>query len=150
MELAVVELLNFRVYTIVPNVSWGLGLGHECDLLAMDGNRKFTEIEIKISKSDLKRDFDKGHGHKSKYISRLVFAVPETMLEYAEKLIPDDAGLIGVEWVAKYGGQFKARWVRKKKHKQTSKVPDSIILKFMELRCMRIWTLKQKLLKHKP
>lgn len=57
MELAVTGLLNFRVYTIVPNVSWGLGLGHECDLLALDQQRRFTEIEIKISKSDLVRDF---------------------------------------------------------------------------------------------
>lgn len=149
MELAVVELLNFRTYVIVPNVSWGLGLNHECDLLAMDTNHKFTEIEIKISKSDLMKDFEKGHGHQSRYISRLIYAVPQHLVETALKSIPDDAGLISVEWVPKYGGQFQARWVKKKKHKQLPPVPQSIISKFLELGCMRIWTLKQKLYKHR-
>lgn len=150
MELAVVELLNFRVYTVVPNVSWGLGLGHECDLLAMDQNQKFTEIEIKTSKADLKRDFDKPHGHRSKYITRLVFAVPEALVADAAKLIPDDAGLICVYWHQSGAARYKARWVIKKRHKQAPPVPDRFCLKFMALGCMRIWTLKQKLFKHRP
>lgn len=143
MELAVAMLLNYRVYTIVPNVSHGLYLNHECDMLALkDG--KFTEIEIKISIADLKADFKKSHGHKSKYITRLVYAVTEEMLESATEIIPDEFGIISVKTVFKYNlWRQEAYWVRQVKHRKTNeKIPQSIIDKFHHLGCMRIWSLK--------
>jgi hypothetical protein len=81
MEVAVAELIGYRNHTIVPNVSWGLGLRHECDMLVLDKKGQFTEIEIKISLADLKADFKKPHGHASKIITRLVYAIPKDMLE---------------------------------------------------------------------
>ena len=149
MELAVTGLLNFRVYTIVPNVSWGLGLGHECDLLALDQQRRFTEIEIKISKSDLVRDFLKPHGHKSKSISRLIYAVPDHLLEFAKTIIPNEYGIVSVSYNARYK-RFEAKHIRKKKHRVCIPPHNDLIIKFMSLGCMRIWTLKEKLKKSKP
>jgi hypothetical protein len=141
IEVAVAMLLNYRVYVIVPNISHGLYLNHECDVLALKDSR-FTEIEIKISASDLKRDFEKKHGHRSQYISRLVYAVPENLIDLALMLCPKASGIIAVKWNS-YIGKYTAYWVRTGKHdKAIPRVPDSIQKKFMELGCMRIWSLK--------
>lgn len=149
IEVAVANLLNYRVYTIVPNVSHGLYLNHECDMLALDNKDRFTEIEIKISIADLKADFKKAHGHKSKYITRLVYAFPDSMLEKALPLIPKEFGIITVT-ENNVPGFFTANWYRQCRHKVANKVPDSIIKKFMQLGCMRIWTLKQHNNRFKP
>lgn len=85
-----------RRYLCVPNVSYGLGLLHECDLLCMSAAGYLTEVEIKVSVSDLKRDADKGHGHRSGIIKALWFAGPARMtlalLDYA----PAGAGIVVV------------------------------------------------------
>jgi hypothetical protein len=146
IEIAVAELLDFRLYTIVPNVSWGLGLNHECDLLALDKKNRFTEIEIKISKSDLKADFNKEHGHRSKYITRLVYAVPQELLLVALELVPKECGIITVTY-SPYRKKHIAQWHRLAKHRAISEpIPDSIISKFYQLGGMRIWSLKRKLI----
>ncbi len=146
MELAIVELLGYRVHTIVPNVSFGLGLSHECDLLVL-GNKsgRFTEIEIKISKSDFDADLKKKHNHYHKLITRLVFAVPEFLVDHARDVLPEKVGLIEVKWNT-YRNRFDATWVRQCKHAKGSPVPPiKDVMKFMSLGCMRIWTLKKKL-----
>ena len=102
LEKAVVRLLNPRLNAIVPNVSWGLGLRHECDLLVLDARNRFTEIELKVSKADLKRDFQKPHGHSSDFISRLVYAVPLELLETAIELVPKQHGIIVADWRSGY------------------------------------------------
>lgn len=141
VELAVALLLNWRRYTIVPNVSYGLGLRHECDMLALDDKNRFTEIEIKVTASDLKADFKKPHGHRSSMISRLVYAMPVSLYEKHGHIIPKDCGVITVSEVKGIG--FRAKWVRQCRHKAVSNPPSAkTIRKFMELGCMRIWSLK--------
>jgi len=144
MEVAVACLIGYRQNTIVPNVSWGLGLHHECDMLVLDTQDRFTEIEIKVSKSDLKADFKKSHNHHSKIISRLVYAVPRNLLDSALELVPPNCGIIVVDEVEKYGKlYYVAKWHRIVRHdKHKSKPSDKKIRKFMELGCMRIWSLK--------
>lgn len=146
MELAVAVLIGYRQHAIVPNVSWGLGLGHECDMLVLDSKDRFTEIEIKVSKSDLVADFKKPHGHSSKIISRLVYAVPEHLLDSAMELVPRRQGIIVVKSIEISGKNvYKARWVRIPKHDKLKDKPTANkIRKFMELGLMRIWTLKAK------
>lgn len=56
IEIAIAKMFNYRMNVIVPNVSWGLGLRCECDLLIVSQRRYATEIEIKVSKSDIKAD----------------------------------------------------------------------------------------------
>jgi hypothetical protein len=93
IEIAVANYFNPRVHLIVPNISWGMNL-HECDLLIMNGSNYGVEVEIKISKTDLKKDLLKGHGHKSDRIRRLFFAIPEHL--YTDEiiaLIPERAGI---------------------------------------------------------
>lgn len=142
MEIAVAELIGWRESTVVPNVSWGLGLRHEADLLVLDKHERFTEIEIKISKSDLKADFKKLHNHSSAFIGRLIYAVPEDLVEYAKELVPKKCGIISVNW-NKFSGKFEAKWARNCKHNKYVEKPDAkVIKKFLQLGCMRIWSLK--------
>lgn len=139
VEIAVAKLLNPRLHVMVPNVSWGLGLHHEADILVLDNKGRFTEIEIKVSASDLRRDFKKSHGHKSRFISRLVYAVPMELVSLCKELAPTNTGIIKVEAGA-------ATWVRTGRHDKSRERPDSkTVHNFMRLGCMRIWKLKQKL-----
>lgn len=144
IEVAVAELVGWRTHVIVPNVSWGLGLNHECDLLVLDAKSKFTEIEIKVTLSDLKRDFSKFHGHRSDMITRLVYAVPDTLTDQALALVPRHCGIIEVKFV-EAGGRFQAYWVRNCKHRNENGPGPETITKFLKLGCMRVWTLKQTL-----
>ena len=67
----------YRSHYVVPNVYWGLDFYHELDLLSISkSGRVGTEIEIKVSKSDLKRDQEKRHGHRDSRISQLFFCWP--------------------------------------------------------------------------
>ncbi len=42
-----------RYLVVVPNCIW---TGHECDLLVVTGNLRIIDVEIKISRADLKAD----------------------------------------------------------------------------------------------
>ena len=143
VELAVVNLMNFRIYTIVPNISHGLLGNMEADLLCYDGE-KFTEVEIKISASDLKADFNKKHGHRHKYVSRLIYAMPLSLCGKYSDIIPKENGIISVAW---NGRRYEAKHYRKARHKKgiADFIPDHFVNNFMRLGCMRIWSLKQKL-----
>ncbi len=55
MEMALYRKLSANEKIICPNISWGIGINHECDLFIVDKNNFVTEIEIKVSKSDLKK-----------------------------------------------------------------------------------------------
>ena len=97
IEIAIIKASHIRQNLVVPNVSWGMvnenGVLHECDIIVLTPSGYATEIEIKISKSDLLKDAKKRHNHKHIFIRRLYFAVPESLKEIALKAIPERAGL---------------------------------------------------------
>jgi len=127
--------------------------------LALDSKGRFTEIEIKISASDLKADFKKEHKHQSKIISRMYYAMPIELCEKYADIIPNHCGIIAVKpktywkWqnasrgtdlgnMKKHEG-WKAEYYRQAKHDKTKTLPSiTEIKKFMQLGCMRIWSLK--------
>lgn len=99
-------MFDFSRNLCVDNVSWGLGLPWEADLIVMSGSGYLTEVEVKISVSDLKRDAAK-HKHTvrlaedgvyyTKLIRRFYYAMPEAVWKKAgDRLlpIPGDAGVI--------------------------------------------------------
>lgn len=146
LEQAVVRLLNPRLNAIVPNVSWGLGLRHECDLLVLDDKNRFTEVELKVSKADLKKDFHKPHGHCCDFISRLVYAVPDYLLDDARELVPKQCGIIVArkQQQYRYGVDepiefWEATWVRIPKHVPYRRPDEKKINKFLRLGTIRIW-----------
>jgi hypothetical protein len=147
IEVAVAKLLNFRNHIIVPNVYWGLGLKHECDMLVLDNKGRFTEVEIKVTASDLKADFKKSHEHKSQFISRLIYAMPKELCEKHADLIPKYCGIISVSAILYKGIDYpliKAEHYRLSKHDKTKETPhQSVVNDFMRLGCMRIWSLKE-------
>jgi len=134
-------------YISVTNIKWGLNL-HECDILAVTKDRWATEIEIKTSKSDTKKDLDKAHQHKSDKIKYLYFALPVQALKDEEWLsyVPEHAGIIIVEhW---YYGSYNCTIIRKpQKNKNSRKLTEKEYNKFLRLGCFRIFSLKNKIKK---
>jgi len=146
IEIALMEHLGVRQNTIVPNVSWSF-LNYEADLVMLTGSGYATEIEIKVSKSDLKRDKEKRHYHDSDYFKYLYFAVPEKLTEFALTKIPERAGLYKVidNGYRYFVEQVKSP-ILNKNHKKWSPKER---LRFAELGCMRILGLKKKLIEVK-
>jgi hypothetical protein len=146
IEVAISLLIDVRSHLIVPNVHWGWDLRHEADLITVDSKNRVTEIEIKISLSDLKADFKKGHTHQNRKIGRLYYAIPIELLEKALPLIPLNCGIITVEW--SLNTYFKAKFYRMVRYsKEIPPITDSQKLKLAELGCMRVWSLKNILYK---
>jgi len=149
IEIAMMAYLNVRQNLIVPNTHWGLYLGnkamHECDLLMLTKSGYATEIEIKVSKSDLLNDNKKLHFHSHEYITKFYFAVPDFLEEVALTSIPDHAGL----FVLKYKKDGSLKVTKRKdafRSKASIKWNDKERYQLARLGAMRILGLKKKLL----
>lgn len=143
VEIRVARLFNYRANLIVPNVSWGLHLRHECDLLIVSPARYATEIEIKVTASDIRADNKKKHRHLSNKIRMLYFAVPDYLAGCGD--LPEDAGLISVDSEGIKPGMAKI--VRRPRFNKLARpLSEAEYLKLAELGCMRIWSLKEHIL----
>lgn len=143
IECLVAGLWGYRQNLVVPNVHWGMGL-HECDILILSKSGWASEIEIKVSKSDLKKDASKGHGHNSSKIKYLYFALPDFLAE--SEFIPARAGVIAIIPVHK-GIGFYAKLIRHAEpNKSAKKWDEKDRAALMRLGCMRIWSLKSALI----
>ena len=79
---------------------------HECDLLVMNGRNYGVEVEIKVSKADVKKDTKKKHGHESNKIRRLFFAIPESLFtDDVVAMIPERAGILVIKPAEKIGSE---------------------------------------------
>jgi len=146
IELAISNFLDPRRYMIVPNIWWGMGLNHECDIFAVSKTGYVTEVEIKINRYDLKRDRRKSHAHGSKLIRRLFFAIPESLIPFIG-YIQEEAGVIVVnetEW---------AGTCRLTRAATMNKMARPLLEKELNhlgrLAAMRIWSLKRTLIDRK-
>ena len=149
IEIALALHFNSRVNAIVPNVSWGMGLNYEADVVVLRPSGYAIEIEIKVTASDIKRDLRKNaFAHCSPLFRQLWFAVPENLKDNTD--IPDRAGVlsVGSKSRGKYG-KFRVETVRAPKtNAKARKWTDKERLKLLSLGCMRIWTLKDNLMRH--
>lgn len=91
------SICNVRTHYVLPSAFWGIGLNHEADILVVSHAGFATEIEVKISLSDLKADLKKGHGHRGRKIKALYFAMPDWLHEKGMEFIPEHAGIISVK-----------------------------------------------------
>lgn len=153
IEIAIARRYGWREYFIVPNVRWGLGFRHELDMLVVSPSGYATEIEIKVTASDLKVDQKKRHGHRD-YLNRiryLYFAVPESLQVKAMELIPERAGLIIVRPQLLFYDPVESLKPRteivKRAATDTSarKLDATELQKLGKLAAMRIWSLKEAL-----
>lgn len=165
MECCIASYFGTRANIIVPCVSWGWIAGHECDLVVVTKARYAYEVEIKISSGDLRADFKKEHGHVSKAIKRLYYAIPIEMIKHAH-LIPDYCGIIIVAqgdagysalkdkditrdtkflkfcgWsIEKPGERMYAKKIREARNKSNVKLNDSQVLALTRLGLLRYWS----------
>lgn len=151
MELAIAKLFVVRQNIIVPNISWGFGM-HECDMFVIKKSGIAVEIEIKRSKSDFLADFKKGHDHKDRQnrITEFYFAFPEEIYESCKDLVPLDAGIIKCYRYTNYKKEtnvFATVMRKPKRIKGARKLTVEEQLRVAKLGTMRIWTLKQKIIK---
>jgi len=148
VEIAVMEYLDVRRNIVVPNVFWGMpGLSYEADVISLTPSGYATEIEIKVSKSDLLRDKRKRHNHKSKLFKYLYFAVPEKLQNTALEVIPERAGLLVV--VENNYGTYSVRNIKKVREAECNKMVQCWDyprrFKLAKLGAMRILSLKMAL-----
>jgi len=134
-----------RRWIVLPNVYWSLE-DHECDILAVSSSNYAHEIEIKISTSDLKRDFDKHLFHKSlgNKVKCLWFAAPLEMQDAMFELLPDYCGIITVNENLKTKIERKAKSIL-----DARKFNDKEIRTFARVAAMRYWNLRMKIYKEK-
>ena len=145
MEIALMQYFGVRQNIIVPNISWSFLYNHEADLIILTGSSYAREIEIKVTKADLKKDKEKKHCHESDMIKYLDFAVPIELKDFALTEIPEHAGLLSVRFD---GNRY---WVNREKattkNKHCKSWTQAERQKLSELGCMRILGLKEKVFK---
>ena len=156
METLIYRYFESGSLVIVPKVSgnnwwldteadpmiWKNIVNHECDMLIVTKNRYLTEVEIKISLSDLKADFKKEHQHKDENIKNFYYAFPEEMKEKAIELIPGEAGiLIAVKKHLNSGYEYREiECYRKPKiNKEAKPINDIVLSRIYRLGYLRYW-----------
>ena len=119
---------------------WKNIVNHECDMLIVSKNRYLTEVEIKISLSDLKADFKKKHQHKDENIKNFYYAFPAEMKEKALELIPKDCGIL-IAVKKECGIPYrKIECYRKPKiNKEAKPINDIVLSKIYRLGYLRYW-----------
>jgi len=152
IEVAISKYFGVRQNIIVPNISWGFHWMHECDMFIVTKAGIATEVEIKISKSDLLADFKKGHDHKDREgrITYFYYAMPETLYEKVKDLIPTEAGILTCyrpDWDSDGTRVYMHEKRKPEKRKNTRKLTPEEQLKIAWLGTMRIWSLKEKIIK---
>ena len=136
IELALALFFDKRKNIVVPNVSWGI-FKYELDLCVLDSKSFYAkEIEIKISKSDLKADSKKKHCHDNNMIKYLYFAMPEKM-KNCDEFVPENAGIL---LVTEKGRVLVYR--KPKVNKDAKKWEYKDAYKLARLGVMRFWNLR--------
>jgi hypothetical protein len=145
IEERVAQYFGPRQSLIVPNISWGMNI-HECDLLIVRKSGYGIEVEIKISRADLKKDAEKTHHHNDSRIREFYFAIPDYLQDSIE-FIPKHAGIIVVNRVYNYGDHVYCRIIRDAEvNKKCTKFTEAEMFNIARLGTMRIWSLKRKII----
>ena len=152
MESLIYTYFKNGSLVIVPKISknnywfdnetmlWKEIVNHECDMLIVTKNQYLTEVEIKISLSDLKADFKKKHRHKDKNIKNFYYAFPEEMKEKALKLIPKECGiLIAVEKKCSISYRTIKCYRRPQINKEAKPINDIVLSRIYRLGYLRYW-----------
>jgi len=144
---------------IVPNCYWG---GHEKDLLVVDvRSRRLIEIEIKISRSDLKADAKKDKwtpyrpwshpdfGRKRQWPNKVwkhYYAMPEELWKDGlAQFIPDPSGVLLVRRDARYRNGAQVNVLRRAvPDRQATAIGDGDVLDIARLLNFRYWALVRK------
>lgn len=80
---AVIAVLFRRKYLAVPNCGW---TGHEADLLIVDKTLRLIDVEVKISRSDLKQDLTKDKWYSTRPWRRCTVKTTAVRREWPDKV----------------------------------------------------------------
>lgn len=142
VEICVAQHFGYHRNFIVPNISWGMGLLYEADVVVLRPSGYAVEVEIKVSASDIKADLKKKYQHDSNLFCELWFAVPEALTEHPD--IPARAGILSVYAHPKYPAKLRTKVLRKpERNKLAEKWTQEQRSKFYYLAYLRIWPLKK-------
>jgi hypothetical protein len=162
MEVELIKYFKPLVNLVGLRVSPMSGLTYfEADLLSVTKSGYATCVEIKISKSDLKNDSKKAQINESisdinggskfwfKNFKYFYYAVPEHLVDFAIKKIPEFAGLLKVYQT--HSGDNRT-WthvseVRKPQHLNSTKWTDGMMFKLARLSTIKVLNLQQKIIK---
>jgi hypothetical protein len=154
LEIIAARHFNYRTNLIVPNISWGLGLNYEADLLVVNDRRFVKEIEIKISFSDLKADISKNKfiaqcfTEKIKQFYYLISPNLEKRVKDILDIIPEFAGLLLASEISYSDGKkyFRIKLIKSSKvNRRARPLSSTEYNHLLHLASMRIWTLKEHL-----
>jgi DNA repair protein MmcB-like len=151
VQVALSKHFDCRRNLVLPNAYYGVhGLDHEVDLLVVKPTGYAIEVEIKLTRADLKKDFEKKHGHKSRIIDQIYYCVTPKLVELAVELVPEDCGILVYDPPADRG-----RWRKRssyvsvlraaKSKKPRPRFSEQQIYDVLRLSVLRVWTLKEKL-----
>lgn len=160
IELKIMQHFNYRRNMIVPNVTELSGLVRfETDMLVLSPAGYATGFEIKVSKSDLKADFNKPQYTRSEKVyasgkkgfeifygrfKHFYYAIPEELKDYALSVLPEWAGIFVVKPTSERSTLLHAYVARQPKKLFDYQYTDSQKLKLGKVGIMRIYGLKLK------
>ena len=142
IEIAVAHYFDYRANIVVPNVSWGLGLSYEADVVVLRPSGFAVEVEIKVTASDIRADLRKRwDAHRSPLFRQLWFAVPAE-LQDCDAIRPE-AGILAVSRTHSTPRPYavtvvRPAEIRKDARKWSPKQRDKLLC----LAAMRIFDLK--------
>jgi hypothetical protein len=154
LEIAAARHFDYRQNLIVPNVSWGFSINHEADLVVVSKARNAIEIEISIS--DFRKDQEK---KKFKYYAlqndfrQFYYLMPIELYnkhygEITETInLSNGAGLLVAEYSPSRDSWYVKVIFPATINRKAIKVSESKYLHLCHLAAMRIWTLKERLIK---
>ena len=146
LEYMVAQHFGVGKNLIIPNVSWGFGLEYEADLVVVTRSRYVYEVELKVSKADLKADMKKrACAHKGKEFKRFYYAMPENI--YDPDLIKIDGAGILLACESSRGIPYIREAVKPANRSKVMPVSEARYTKLLELCAMRMWTMKRNELK---
>ena len=122
---------------VVPNVSYGMNLDYEADILAITTAGCVLECEIKVTVSDFKADMKKRKWILPPRYHKFYYAVPDYIYgRVANIRRPDGTGIITVS------DNHVEVPLLATHHSRTSKMEAADVLQLARLGAMRLWSLE--------
>jgi hypothetical protein len=135
IQYALVHRLNWRQNRIMPEFYLD---GGQCDLLQVTRSGYATEYEIKVSRSDWKKDATKDKWRRPRpHVARFFYAVPIELADYWPEWAPDGAGLIAVRLTNEQWPVLKE--IRPAKRFAAQKLNQQTLDRMYEAAYFRFW-----------
>lgn len=139
LQRSVAAYFNYRNNMIIPNIYYP-NMYHECDVLVVSKAGYMTEVEIKITLEDFKRDIKKKY--KSDGLKYFYYAVPSTLVEQVTPLLPTHAGLLSVR-PGYFDPYFTEVVIKSPANKECIVLTDEQRINLGRLCAIKLWNIKE-------